>query len=133
VTFRPPGPLAISVAQVDVLSGGRVELGLGTGWFEAEHRACGIPFPPLRERFEQVEEQLEVITGLWTTPLGTGYSFDGRHYQLTDSPGLPKPVQKPRPPIVIGGSGTKQTPRLAALYADDFNAGYMSVEDTAAA
>ena len=75
-TFRLPGPLAIAVAQVDQMSGGRVELGLGAGWFEAEHRAYGIPFPPLGERFERLEEQLEIITGLWTSPPGA-YSFAG--------------------------------------------------------
>ena len=125
VTFRLPGPLAIGVAQIDVMSGGRVELGLGTGWFDAEHRAYGIPFPALRERFDMLEEQLAIITGLWSTPLGESFSFGGKHYQLTESPALPKPVQRPRPPIVIGGTGTRRTPRLAAMYADDFNAGYL--------
>src|SRR5207244_1747362 len=96
-TFRYPGPLAISVAQVDAMSGGRVELGIGTGWYEAEHRAYGIPFPPLGERFDRLQEQLAIITGLWTTPVGTLFSFAGKCYQVTDSPGLPKPVQRPRP------------------------------------
>jgi len=131
-TFRLPGPLAITVAQVDAMSGGRVELGIGTGWYEAEHRAYGIPFPPLKERFDRLQEQLAIITGLWTTPIGTPFSFLGTHYQLTDSPGLPKPVQQPRPPIVIGGSGTRRTPQLAATYADDFNAGNMTPDDGAA-
>jgi F420-dependent oxidoreductase-like protein len=130
-TFRHPGPLAISVAQVDAMSGGRVELGLGTGWYEAEHRAYGIPFPPLGERFDRLQEQLAIITGLWTTPVGTPFSFEGKCYQVTDSPGLPKPVQRPRPPIVIGGGGPKRTPHLAALYADDFNVGFQSPEVTA--
>jgi F420-dependent oxidoreductase-like protein len=131
VTFRPPAALAISVAEVDAMSGGRVELGLGTGWYEAEHHAYGIPFPPLSERFAMLEEQLAIITGLWTTPAGESFSFHGHHYQLTNSPGLPKPLQQPRPPIVIGGGGTRRTPQLAAMYADDFNAGYMRVEDVA--
>jgi F420-dependent oxidoreductase-like protein len=130
-TFRLPGPLAISVAQVDAMSGGRVELGIGTGWYEAEHRAYGIPFPPVGERFDRLREQLAIITGLWTTPVGTPFSFEGKCYQVTDSPGLPKPVQRPRPPIVIGGGGPKRTPRLAALYADDFNVGFQSVEVSA--
>ena len=121
-TFRLPGPLAITVAQVDLMSGGRVELGLGTGWYEAEHRAYGIPFPPLRERFDRLQEQLRIITGLWTTPAGALFSFDGTYYQLTDSPGLPKPLQRPHPPIIIGGVGTRRTPELAARYADEFNA-----------
>src|SRR6185295_16359567 len=108
-TFRLPGPLAISVAEVDAMSGGRVELGLGTGWFEQEHTAYGIPFPPLGERFERLEEQLEIISGLWSTPAGDRYTFSGRHYELKDSPALPKPVQQP-PPIVIGGGGPRKTP-----------------------
>ena len=118
-TFRLPGPLAIAVAQVDAMSGGRVELGLGTGWYEAEHLAYGIPFPPLRTRFDVLEEQLEVITGLWSTPRGGRFDFAGAHVTVTDSPALPKPVQQPHPPIVVGGGGPKRTPRLAATYADE--------------
>ena len=120
-TFRLPGPLAIAVAQVDVMSGGRVELGIGTGWFDQEHAAHGIPFPPLRERFERLDEQLAIITGLWTTPAGERFSWHGTHYQLTDSPALPKPAQSPRPPVIVGGWGRTRTPRLAARYADEFN------------
>jgi F420-dependent oxidoreductase-like protein len=120
-TFRLPGPLAVAVAQVDAMSGGRVELGLGTGWFEGEHLAYGIPFSMLGERFERLEEQLAVITGLWDTPVGERFSFTGRHYQLEDSPALPKPVQQPHPPVIVGGGGAKRTPRLAAQYADEFN------------
>ena len=121
VTFRLPGPLAISIAQVDAMSGGRVELGLGTGWYEAEHTAYGVPFHDTGERFVRLEEQLEIITGLWATPAGETFSFDGTHYQLTDSPALPKPVQSPRPPIILGGWGAKRTPRLAARFADEYN------------
>src|ERR1700723_2909498 len=102
-TFRYPGPLAISVAQVDEMSGGRVELGLGAGWFEAEHAAYGIPFPPTAERFDRLEEQLAIITGLWDTPPGQRFSFAGKFYPVTDSPALPKPVQRPHPPVLIGG------------------------------
>jgi len=130
-TFRLPGPLAISVAQVDVMSGGRVELGIGTGWYEAEHHAYGIPFPPVGERFDRIREQLAIITGLWATPIGTPFTFEGKCYQVTNSPGLPKPAQKPRPPIIIGGGGPKRTPRLAARYADDFNVGFQSPEVSA--
>jgi F420-dependent oxidoreductase-like protein len=130
VTFRLPGPLAIQVAQVDAMSGGRVELGLGAGWFEAEHAAYGIPFPD--NKFDLLEEQLAIVTGLWETPDGETYSYAGKHYQLTDSPALPKPVQRPRPPVIVGGGGLKRTPRLAARYADDFNAGFCSVEEAAA-
>ncbi|MCG5213956.1 LLM class F420-dependent oxidoreductase [Streptosporangium sp. KLBMP 9127] len=132
-TFRLPGVLAISVAQVDQMSGGRVELGIGTGWFEEEHQAYGIPFPPLGERFARFEEQLEIVTGLWGTPAGKTFSFDGAHYRLVDSPALPKPAQRPRPPVIIGGSGAKRTPRLAAAFADEYNVPFSSLEDTATA
>jgi F420-dependent oxidoreductase-like protein len=128
-TFRLPGPLAISVAQVDAMSGGRVELGLGTGWYDEEHRAYGIPFPPVGQRFERLEEQLQIVTGLWETPEGETFSFEGRHYQLSDSPGLPKPHQKPRPPIIVGGGGARRTPALAARFADEYNAPFMAPED----
>jgi F420-dependent oxidoreductase-like protein len=120
-TFRLPGPLAIAVAQVDAMSNGRVELGIGAGWYDDEHRAHGIPFPATRERFDRLEEQLAIITGMWTTPVGEKFSYRGRYYQLTDSPALPKPVQEPHPPIIIGGYGTKRTPALAARYAQEFN------------
>ena len=131
-TFRLPGPLAITVAQVDQMSGGRVELGLGAGWFEAEHAAYGIPFPPLGERFEMLEEQLDIITGLWRTPDGETFSFDGTHYRVSDSPGLPKPAQRPGPPVLLGGAGARRTPRLAARFADEFNVPFHSVADSAA-
>jgi F420-dependent oxidoreductase-like protein len=131
-TFRLPGLLAVAVAQADEMSGGRIELGLGAGWFEAEHAAYGIPFPPVGERFGRLAEQLEVITGLWGVPAGQTYSFDGDYYQIRDSPGLPKPVQRPRPPIIVGGHGPKRTPRLAARYADEFNVGFSSVAETGA-
>ena len=128
-TFRLPGPLAVGVAQVDAMSGGRVELGLGGGWFEREHSAYGIPFPPVGERFDRLEEQLEIISGLWTS--AGPYSFDGKHYQLLDSPALPKPVQSPRPPIIVGGHGKKRTPALAARFADEFNTPFAAFDDVA--
>jgi F420-dependent oxidoreductase-like protein len=128
-TFRLPGVLAIQVAQVDAMSGGRVELGLGAGWFEQEHAAYGIPFP--RERFGRLEEQLEIVTGLWDTPEGATFSYEGQHYSLADSPALPKPAQRPRPPILIGGFGAKRTPSLAARFADEFNIPFGSPEVTA--
>ncbi|HMF82827.1 MAG TPA: LLM class F420-dependent oxidoreductase [Acidimicrobiia bacterium] len=127
-TFRLPGPLAITVAQVDAMSGGRVELGIGAGWFDDEHRAHGIPFPSTRERFERLEEQLAIITGMWTTPVGETFSFRGRYYELVESPALPKPVQMPHPPIIIGGYGPKRTPRLAAQYAQEFNLAFPPVD-----
>ncbi|WP_169980192.1 LLM class F420-dependent oxidoreductase [Microbispora sp. H10836] len=130
-TFRLPGPLAIGVAQVDQMSGGRVELGLGTGWFEEEHTAYGIPFPSLGERFERLEEQLEIVTGLWAA--AKPFSFEGAHYRLADSPALPKPAQRPRPPVIIGGGGAKRTPRLVARFADEYNVPFHLPEDTAAA
>jgi F420-dependent oxidoreductase-like protein len=129
-TFRLPGPLAIIVAQVDAMSGGRIELGLGTGWYEAEHTAYGIPFPPLGERFDRLTEQLEIVTGLWSTPVGSTYDFKGTYYQLTDSPALPKPVQTPHPPVIVGGTGTRRTPRLAARFAGEYNAAFATVEVT---
>lgn len=119
-TFRLPGPLAITVAQVDQMSGGRVELGLGAGWYQAEHTSYGIPFPPLGERFDRLEEQLAIVQGLWAAGEG-GFSFEGTHYQLQGSPALPKPAQRPGPPIIIGGGGPSRTPKLAARFASEFN------------
>jgi F420-dependent oxidoreductase-like protein len=129
-TFRYPGPLAISVAEVDQMSGGRVELGLGAGWYEAEHKAYAIPFPPLKERFDRLEEQLDVITGLWGSPTGGTFDYDGTYYKISRSPGLPKPVQSPLP-IVIGGGGPRRTPALAARFAAEFNRAFSSVGDFA--
>jgi F420-dependent oxidoreductase-like protein len=131
VTFRYPGPLAIAVAQVDQMSGGRVEFGLGAGWFEQEHKAYGIPFPSTPERFDMLEEALAVITGLWKVPVGETFSYDGKHFSIVDSPGLPKPVQTPGPPIVIGGKGKRRTPALAVEYADEFNIAFDSVDAAA--
>jgi alkanesulfonate monooxygenase SsuD/methylene tetrahydromethanopterin reductase-like flavin-dependent oxidoreductase (luciferase family) len=128
-TFRLLVPLAISVAQVDQMSGGRVELGIGSGWFGAEHTAYGIPFPTLGERFDRYEEQLAIVSGLWNTPVGQTFDFTGRHYQLSGSPALPKPVQEGGIPILIGGAGKKRTPRLAARYASEFNVPFASVDD----
>ncbi len=129
-TFRHPGPLAISVAQVDAMSGGRVEFGIGAGWFETEHLAYGIPFPPLAERFDRLEEQLAIITGMWSTPVGQSFDFTGKRYTITSSPALPKPAQRPRPPIIVGGGGPKRTPMLAARFADEFNLAFPTLEFT---
>jgi F420-dependent oxidoreductase-like protein len=133
VTFRLPGPLAVMVAQVDAMSGGRVDLGMGAGWYEREHTSYGIGFPPVGERFDMLEEQLAVITGLWSTPDGERFSFDGKHYRLLDAPALPKPVQRPGPPIIVGGRGPKRTPDLAARFADEFNLPFKAVAETATA
>ncbi|MEU9105240.1 LLM class F420-dependent oxidoreductase [Streptomyces xanthophaeus] len=127
-TFRLPGVLAIQVAQVDQMSGGRVELGLGAGWFEEEHKAYGIPFPA--ERMARLEEQLAIVTGLWATESGRRFDYAGRHYQVENSPALPKPAQA-KVPVLIGGHGARRTPRLAARYADEFNMPFASVADSA--
>lgn len=126
-TFRLPGVLAIQVAQVDQMSGGRVELGLGSGWYEQEHAAYGIPFP--KEKFGRLEEQLAIVTGLWETPAGQRFNYDGTYYQLKDSPALPKPAQA-RIPVLVGGHGAKKTPALAARFASEFNIPFASIADT---
>lgn len=135
-TFRLPGVLAIQAANVDDMSDGRVELGLGAGWFEEEHQAYGIPFPALGERFDMLEEQLEIITGLWATEPGATFDFEGKHYTIKNSPGLPKPVQtrghSGSIPVIVGGGGKKRTPTLAAAFADEFNAAFVSVEESQA-
>ena len=110
------------------MSGGRVDLGLGAGWFEAEHTAYGLPFPGTRERFDRLDEQLAVITGMWRTPVGETFSYDGDHYVVADSPALPKPVTPNGPPIIVGGHGKRRTPRLAARYAAEFNVGFSSAD-----
>jgi F420-dependent oxidoreductase-like protein len=130
MTFRHPGVLAVQVAQVDRMSGGRVELGLGAGWYEAEHAAYGIPFP--RSRFSRLEEQLEIITGIWGTAEGDTFDFDGKHYQLKDCPAVVKPAQS-RLPLIIGGAGRTRTPALAARFATEFNIPFHPVADTGAA
>ena len=131
-TFRLPGVLAVQVAEVDAMSGGRVELGLGAGWYDAEHLAYGVPFPPLGERFERLEEQFAILTGLWTTPAGKRFDFEGKHYTIKDSPALPKPVQQPHPPLIVGGHGAKRTPHLASTYGTEFNLAFSSLADTGA-
>jgi F420-dependent oxidoreductase-like protein len=122
-TFRHPGVVANAVATVDQISGGRVVLGIGTGWYEREHKAFGIPFPPIGERFDRLDEQMQIIKGLWTTPQGEPFSFDGRFWQLEEARNFAVLVQKPRPEIVIGGTGPRRTPLMAARHADEFNSG----------
>jgi F420-dependent oxidoreductase-like protein len=129
-THRLPAVLAIQVAQVDQMSGGRIEFGLGTGWFEAEHRALGIPFPA--KRFDAFEEQLAVITGLWQTPIDDTFSFTGQHYSLVDAPALPKPAQQ-SVPVIVGGGGPRRTPRIAAAYATEYNIGFRPEHEIAGA
>lgn len=128
-TFRHPGVLAITVAQVDHMSGGRVELGIGAGWYEREHQSYGIPFPSRGERFDRLEEQLEILTGFWATEIGQTFNYDGRYYRITESPALPKPHQMPGPPIIIGGRGAKRTPQLAAQYATEYNVPFKGVSE----
>ncbi|MEV7560698.1 LLM class F420-dependent oxidoreductase [Streptomyces sp. NPDC089795] len=126
-TFRLPGVLAIQVAQVDQMSGGRIELGLGAGWFEEEHKAYGIPFPA--DRMSRLEEQLAIVTGLWATEAGATFDHAGKHYQVENSPALPKPAQA-KVPVLVGGHGAERTPRLAARYADEFNMPFASIADS---
>jgi F420-dependent oxidoreductase-like protein len=129
-TFRLPGPLAIAVAGVDQMSNGRIELGIGAGWYEEEHSAYAIAFPPVGERFDRLEEQLEILTGLWTTPADELFNYEGAYYQFANSPALPKPAQDPHPPILIGGGGKVRTPNLAARFADEFNMPFSSLAAT---
>ena len=119
VTFRLPGTLAKIAATVDEMSGGRIEVGMGAGWNEDEHRRHGVVFPPISERADMLEEQLAIVHGLWEEP--DGWSFDGAHYRLEDAIFHPKPVQKPRPPIIVGGEGSPRSLRIGARYADEFN------------
>jgi F420-dependent oxidoreductase-like protein len=129
-TFRQPGPLAITVAGVDQMSGGRVELGFGAGWFEAEHTAYGIDFPDVATRYDVFAEQLAIIDGLWQTPAGQRFDFDGKHYRLQDSPALPKPVQQPRVPIILGGAARKRSAALAVAHADEYNSAFRTVAES---
>ncbi|MCW2540697.1 MAG: fgd2 1 [Frankiales bacterium] len=131
-TFRHPGQLALMVAQVDQMSGGRAELGFGAGWYEAEHAAYGMPYPELPERFDRFAEQIEIIDGFWTTPLGENYNFSGEYYQIVDSPALPKPVQATRPAIIMGGQGKRRSAALAARFASEYNVAFKTVEDSQA-
>jgi F420-dependent oxidoreductase-like protein len=127
-TFRLPGLLANAVATVDHVSGGRIELGLGGGWMEREHRAYGFPFPETSVRLEMFAEQLEIVHRLWTEDR---VDFRGRHYELEDAPAQPKPVQKPHPPLLVGGSGTRGTAEPAARFADEYNTPFVSPEEFA--
>ncbi|HLI55513.1 MAG TPA: LLM class F420-dependent oxidoreductase [Actinomycetota bacterium] len=118
VTYRHPGLLAKTVTTLDVLSGGRAELGLGAAWYEREHLALGVPFPPLAERYGRLEETLQICLQMWSDNDGR---YDGRYYQLAETLCSPKPVSSPRPRILIGGSGERKTLRLVARYADACN------------
>ncbi len=118
VTYRYPGLLAKTVTTLDVLSGGRAFLGIGAAWYEREHRALGVPFPPLAERFERLEEAIAICEQMWSDNDGP---YVGKHYQLAETICVPPPLQSPRPPILIGGGGEKKTLRLVARYAGACN------------
>ena len=128
VTFRAPGLLANAAATADHVSGGRIELGIGAGWMEREHRAFGFRFPETRVRVEMFAEQLEIVHRLWTEER---VDFHGRHYSLHDAPGLPKPVQQPHPPIIVGGGGGRGTIEPALRFADEYNTPFVSPDDAA--
>ncbi|MDX6486620.1 MAG: hypothetical protein QOF43_1773 [Gaiellaceae bacterium] len=125
-TFRLPGLLANAVSTVDHISGGRIELGLGAGWMEREHRAYGFPFPEMSTRLAMFTEQLEIVHRLWTEDR---VDFHGTHYTLEDAPAQPKPVQQPHPPLLVGGHGTRGTADPAARFADEYNTPFASPED----
>jgi F420-dependent oxidoreductase-like protein len=126
VTFRHPSQLAKVVVTADHVSGGRVELGLGTGWLEAEHATYGFPYPPLAERMAMLAEQLELISRQWAPG---PFSFDGRHYRVRELDALPKPLQRPRPNLIVGGSAGPRSLRLAARHADEYNTPARSPEE----
>ena len=127
VTYRNPGFLAKQVTGLDVLSGGRAWLGIGAAWFEREHKGLGIPFPPIRQRFEMLEEAIQICEQMWSDNNGP---FAGKHYQLEETLCSPQPIQRPRPPILLAGSGEKKTLRLVARYADSCNIRSTNPEDT---
>ena len=129
VTFRAPALLANAAATADQVSGGRIELGIGMGWMEREHRAFGFPFPETRVRAEMFAEQIEIVHRLWTDER---VDFRGRHYVLRDAPTVTKPVQKPHPPIIVGGHGKRGTVEPALRFADEYNAPFVTPEEAAA-
>jgi F420-dependent oxidoreductase-like protein len=128
VTFRHPSQLAKVVTTADHVSGGRVEVGVGTAWLEAEHRAYGFPFPPLAERFAVLEEQLQLVSRQWA---GDPFSFDGRRYTVRDLDALPKPLQRPRPNLILGGRGGARSVALAARFADEYNTFHKTADECA--
>lgn len=130
-TFRWPGHLAVQVAQVDQMSGGRIEVGIGSGWYGDEHAAMGIPFPDTGDRVDARDEYVEVLHGLWSTPAGERFSYDGEHFTLRDNPALPHPEQAPHPPLLIGGSGRERTPAIAARFADEYNGVFFEPDEFA--
>ena len=128
ITFRHLGSLAISVSQIDQMSGGRIELGLGAGWYEEEHKAQGLPFPNIGARFDILEESLEVLNAIWNLEEGELFNYEGRTVRFENSMGLPKPKQEKGPPIIMGGIGKRRTPNLVAKYASEYNTPFVSPE-----
>ena len=125
VTFREIGAFTVTATQVDQMSGGRVDVGLGAGWYEDEHRAFGMPFPPMGERYDRLEDQLAVLHGVWTAPAGATFEHTGRTASVRIDADTVRPAQRPRPPIVLGGSGGPRSGRLAATYADEYNTAFV--------
>lgn len=125
VTFRAVGTLPAIVAQVDHMSGGRVEIGLGAGWYKEEHEAYGIPFPPVGARYDLLEDQLDIMRGVWSTPPGQAFDYSGRTCRVHLEAGPLRPWQQPHPPIILGGGGGPRNARLAATFADEFNAPFV--------
>lgn len=130
-TFRWPGHFAVQAAQVDHMSGGRVEVGLGSGWYADEHEAMGIPFADTGPRVAARDEYAEILHGLWSTPAGERFSYVGEHFALRDNPALPRPVQDPHPPLIFGGQGRVRTPRITARLGDEYNGVFFSPEEYA--
>jgi F420-dependent oxidoreductase-like protein len=128
-TFRHPSELAKVVTTADQVSQGRVELGLGAGWHQREHEAYGFPFASTRARMDVLEEQLQVVLGNWSGSAQAPFSFQGEHYTLRDLDAQPKPVQRPHPPLIMGGSGGARSVRLAASYADEYNTPFPTLDD----
>ena len=130
VTFRPVGPFVVVAAEVDHMSAGRVEVGLGAGWYEAEHAAFGLPFPPLGVRYDLLEDQLAILHGAWSTPPGASFELVGRTCTVSINADTVRPAQRPHPPIVLGGQGGPRSSRLAAAYADEYNVPFVPPETT---
>jgi F420-dependent oxidoreductase-like protein len=128
VTFRPVGSFPVVVSQVDQMSGGRVEVGLGAGWYQQEHEAYGLPFPPTGQRYDRLEDQLAILHGVWAAAPGTTFTYDGRTTSVRLEADPLRPAQQPHPPIVLGGMGGPRGARLAATYADEFNVAFVPAE-----
>jgi alkanesulfonate monooxygenase SsuD/methylene tetrahydromethanopterin reductase-like flavin-dependent oxidoreductase (luciferase family) len=130
VTFRAVGTFVVTAAQVDQMSGGRVEVGVGAGWYEPEHRAYGLPFPALGSRYDLLEDQLAILHGVWSAAPGATFNYNGRTCSVSLEADTLRPMQRPHPPIVIGGAGGPRSARLAAAFADEYNTSFRRVADT---